>query len=338
MKRWIRRIALGLVGLIALVLLVGAGYEAFGRRQSARQYPAPGKLVDIGGRHMQLDCRGTGSPTVVFESGLDIGGSMSWSAVHDSIAATTRACAYSRAGIMWSEPRTTAWTAKSAAEDLHRTLRIAGERTPFVLVGHSLGGPYIMTYTKYFGEDVAGLVFVDASHPDQVARMKEVMPLSIGDALRPFKIASALSWSGAVRLISASAGNVPNEPEAASRATAAYASTSLDGMLQEAEGIDSTFAEAGTFRKLGDRPLIVLTAMAPAKPADLKTMKMTPAADERRRAIWKSLHDDEASWSTRSQHQLVPDATHYIQFDQPQVVIAAVRAVVDSVRRQTPKR
>ena len=116
MKRWIRRIALGLVGLVVLVVAVGAAYEAFARRRAARTYPPPGKLVDIGGRHMQLDCRGAGSPTVVFESGLDVAGSLSWSAVHDSIARTTRACAYSRAGIMWSEPRPTAWTAKSAAE------------------------------------------------------------------------------------------------------------------------------------------------------------------------------------------------------------------------------
>ena len=65
-----------------------------------------GRLIDIGGgRHMQIDCRGSGTPTVVFEAGLDTMGSLSWSAVQDPVAATTRACAYSRSGIMWSEPR-----------------------------------------------------------------------------------------------------------------------------------------------------------------------------------------------------------------------------------------
>jgi len=111
-------------------------------------FPLQGKLVDIGGRRIQLDCRGTGSPIVIFESGLDINGSLSWSAVHDEIAKTTRACAYSRAGIMWSDPKDGPQNAKTIAEDLHAALAAAGEKPPFVLVGHSLGGPYIMTYTN----------------------------------------------------------------------------------------------------------------------------------------------------------------------------------------------
>src|SRR5689334_25308998 len=98
-----RRIGLGVLAIIALALGVGSGYEAIGRSRAARDFPPPGKLVDIGGRRIQLDCRGTGTPTVVFEDGLDMGGSLSWFGVHDSIAKTTRACAYSRAGIMWSE-------------------------------------------------------------------------------------------------------------------------------------------------------------------------------------------------------------------------------------------
>ena len=104
MKKWLRRVGLGIVGLLALAAIVGAAYELNGRRQATREFPPPGKLVDIGGRKIQIDCRGSGTATVVFEAGLDMGGSLSWSSVHDSIAKTTRACAYSRAGIMWSDP------------------------------------------------------------------------------------------------------------------------------------------------------------------------------------------------------------------------------------------
>jgi len=75
--------------------------------------------------------------------------------------------------------------------------------------------------------------------------------------------------------------------------------------------------------------LIVLTAMAPFTPAQLKELGMTPAAGVRFKQEWQSLHAEQARFSTQ---QIVPDATHYIQFDRPDVVVAAVRTVVDTVR------
>ena len=141
------KLFLGLLALFALILVVGAVWEQVQRRAAVRRFPPQGTLVDIGGRKIQLDCRGSGSPTVVLIHGLDTGGSLSWSAVHDSIARTTRTCAYSRAGIMWSDP-TPAFTPIGMAEDLHAALNAGGEKPPFVLVGHSLGGPISLLYTR----------------------------------------------------------------------------------------------------------------------------------------------------------------------------------------------
>src|SRR5215510_334494 len=98
----LKRMALGLAALLVAALAVGSGYEFTLRRRALREFPPPGRMVDIGGRKLQLDCRGTGSPIVVLESGLDMRGSLAWALVHDPIAATTRTCAYSRAGLMWS--------------------------------------------------------------------------------------------------------------------------------------------------------------------------------------------------------------------------------------------
>jgi pimeloyl-ACP methyl ester carboxylesterase len=331
-RRWLRRIALGIVGLIVLAVVVGSVYEFVGRRAAASAFPPPGKLVDIGGRRIQLDCRGTGSPIVVFEAGLDINGSLSWSAVHDSVARTTRACAYSRAGIMWSDPNAGPHNAATIAADLHAALQAAGERPPYVLVGHSLGGPYIMTYTKTFGADVAGLVFVDASHPDQVQRFKGILPDPASGEASLMKVAAALSWTGVVRLAMRGMAAPPNEPERGFQAMRAYAPTSLGSMLKESDAIDTTMAQAGSLRQLGDRPIVVLTANKPMAKEMMTSLKLTPDQAAKFQALWRSLHDEEASWSTRSRHQLVDDATHYIQFDRPDVVIAAVRSVVDSVR------
>lgn len=331
MKKWIGRIALGLVGLVVLIAITGAVYEAVGRRNAARDYPVPGKLVDIGGRRIQLDCRGTGSPTVVFEAGLDMGGSMSWYGVHDSIAKTTRACAYSRAGIMWSDPVSGAQTGKGIANDLHAALTKSGERPPYVLVAHSLGGPYAMIYTKYFGSEVAGLVFVDASHPEMVSRRKDLTPWTLAEATKSLRIPARLSRFGLVRKVAA-ADSAPPEPVYAVRATAAYTSTSLAAYLKEIDAFNQTLSEAGTLRQLGDRPLFVLTATKPMPREDLVSMKMTAAQGAEYQARWVQMQNEEASWSSRSQHRLVPESGHYVQFEKPEIVIAAVRSVVDSVR------
>jgi pimeloyl-ACP methyl ester carboxylesterase len=331
MMRWVKRIALIVGGLIVAAVLVGVSYEQIMRWRAAREYPAQGRLIDIGGRRMQIDCRGSGTPIVIFEAGLDTMGSLSWSAVHDAVAATTRACAYSRAGVMWSEPRAGKFETDNVARDLHALLLAAGERAPFVMVGHSLGGPYIMNFTRLYPQEVAGLVFVDASYPDQVGRMTQAAGKKMEAGLGVFKVANALSWTGIPRLVAAHTDS-PTIPAQTKLAEDAYISRSLGAALQELESLDAILSAAGQLRQLGDRPIVVLTATKPYPAAILKAMQMTTEQGRRIQTAWKEMHDEEASWSHHSRHELVPDAMHYIQFDRPDVVIAAVREVVNDVR------
>jgi pimeloyl-ACP methyl ester carboxylesterase len=288
--------------------------------------------VDIGGRRIQIDCRGLGSPTVVFESGLDALGSLSWAAVHDSVAKTTRACAYSRAGIMWSDRSSALFSNVSVAKDLHAALVAAGESGPFVMVAHSLGGPYVMTFTALFGSDVAGVVLVDASHPDQIARLEKATGLTMTPGTGALAFGSAVVRTGLVRML---AGDVapPRAPRYVHRAAAAYTPPSVASLLREASAVPLSFAEGGRSRDLGDRPLLVLTAMAQLTDAELKMQHLTRAQANAFRVEWKDLQRDESTWSRRGRQILVPNATHFIQFDQPNIVITAVRDVVFAVRQ-----
>lgn len=261
--------------------------------------------------------------------------------VHDQIAKTTRACAYSRAGIMWSDPGGGVRNGKSIAEDLHLTLLNAGEKAPYVLVGHSMGGPYIMIYTKYFSSEVAGLVFVDASHPDEIERLKAIMSLKQPEWLRLIaKAGAALAWTGITRAIAVplleksarSYWRLRQWPAFVSDAVMAYSPTSLGSMLNEADAFDQSLVEAGTTRELNDRPVSVVTGMEPLSADVLAHFNLTPAQGRQYQEIWKNMQDEEASWSNQSQHQLVFDAGHYIQFDRPDVVISAVLSVVNKLR------
>jgi pimeloyl-ACP methyl ester carboxylesterase len=333
--RWTKRILLGIGCFVGFAVLAGAGFETFMRWQASRQYPVSGKLVDIGGRKIQLDCQGKGSPTVVLESGLDALGSLSWAAVHDDIAQTTRVCAYSRAGILWSDPSTETFDRKNVPQDLHTALTKGGETAPWVMVGHSLGGPYIMMFTSLYESEVAGLVFVDASHPNQVAPLKKITGMS--QELPPAILIKALANIGVVRLISMQ-NTRTNAPPLVNQIEQAYLAQNIGSFLQEVQSSEAAIAAAGDFRQLGDRPLVVLTAMQKHSPAELQKMGMSQEQEMQIQALWQQLQADQATWSTHSRQEIVPDASHYIQFDRPDVVIKAVREVVINVRKTMRKK
>jgi pimeloyl-ACP methyl ester carboxylesterase len=200
------------------------------------------------------------------------------------------------------------------------------------MVGHSLGGPYMMTYTKYHGAEVAGLVFVDASHPDQVARLASITGKAAERPLALLGVAAKLSWTGLVRVLSGQLQFPALPDQRPVEAMRAYLPRSLGQEMLEMASLDSTFAEAGTFRELGDRPIVVLTAMAPMDSASLAALGMTKEQGAAFKVEWNALQTEEAGWSTNSRHEVFPDATHYIQMDRPDAVIRAVRDVVEAVR------
>lgn len=336
MLRILKRIFLGLVALIVLAIVVGAVWEQVARRSAARKYPVQGTLVDIGGRKIQLDCRGSGSPTVVLIHGLDTGGALSWSAVHDSIAATTRTCAYSRAGIMWSDP-TPAFSPAGIAEDLHAALQAGGEKAPFVLVGHSLGGPINLIYTRQYGDQVAGVVMVDASHPEQFERFKELGISTESLALKAIKVAASLSWTGVIRALAGDGTPMPNQPVEAARAQNAWTPRSIHGALIEMNALDTILAESSTARDLGDRPLVVLTAMKPLSESERQSLGVSEEQAGKQKQMWLEMHQEETRWSTAGRQVVLTDASHYIQFDRPDVVISAVADVVAAVRSAAVK-
>jgi pimeloyl-ACP methyl ester carboxylesterase len=127
------------------------------------QYPAPGRLIDVGGRTLHLHCAGNGSPTVLLQAG---GGAFAidWTLVQRPVAESTRVCSYDRAGLGWSDPGPSHEVVEEIVSDLHRALLAAGEKGPYVLVGASIGGPYIRAYQRTYPGDVAALVFTNSAN------------------------------------------------------------------------------------------------------------------------------------------------------------------------------
>jgi pimeloyl-ACP methyl ester carboxylesterase len=314
--KWMKRIGLVLVASLFLVVLAGFAFEQWSRRDAKSRFPPPGKRVDVDGIDSHLYCTGSGTPTVIFESGLDTDGSLGWSNVQPKLAELTRVCSYDRAGIMWSAPRPGVRDAKTIVNELRTLLANASEAPPYVLVGHSLGGPLVRVFAEAAGPDaVKGVVLVDSSHPQQLERA----PVPGGP---PATLLRVLAATGALRLLEDDPGMFGLSEDARLR-TAAFTPQSMPALMAEYQALELTLQQAGATGPLGERPLVVLTAL------DKPPERLEP---------WLVLQRELATLSTDSDQRFVPDCGHYIQQEQPEVVVTAVRDVVNAVREQKPVR
>jgi CubicO group peptidase (beta-lactamase class C family)/pimeloyl-ACP methyl ester carboxylesterase len=263
----------------------------------------PGTLVrlGVGDRSLFLSCSGTGSPTVILESGLNDTAAV-WSAVQSEVAATTRVCSYDRANVPGgasdpSDPTASTPRLRSAAElvaDLHALLA-AAVPGPYVLVGHSVGGLVVRLYAAAYPQEVAGLVLVDATHEDNWARLEE----EIGPSLWPLAV------------------------EQFTQAVTA-------GVLEPLD-LEATAAEARDAREeqpLLSMPLVVLTHTQPPDAATLLP-GLSVEASER---LWSEQQADLVTLLPNSQHIFAEESGHYIQLEQPDLVIDAIAHVIQAVR------
>lgn len=307
-------------------------------------YTQAQRLVDVDHkRRLNLYCRGTGSPTVVFESGLG-DSSSSWGLVQPAIAAKTRACSYDRAGLGFSDPATRASTAKNIADDLHALLAAASIKPPYILVGHSAAGLSLRVYADLHINEVVGLVLVDPSHEDQWVRewqigapgQKEKFDASLVEQAKCLEAAKkgfvkeTPIYKQCLDYVDEHVSPAINEAQKPIWATAGWQAAFLSEMQSTpyASG-DETRA---TRKSFGDLPIIVLTHAPHAK-----QQSETQEQGNQRTLLWEELHSQIASMSTRGINIIVPNAGHYIQFDRPQIVIDAVNEAIALSREAHPK-
>jgi hypothetical protein len=163
-RRWLRRLRRVGVGIAAL-LFAGALLEQVGAEVDRHRFPPQGTAIDLGdGRRMYLDCRGSGSPTVILDAGFR-NWSPTWTLVQPQIAEFTRVCSYDRPGLGLSDRGPRPRNVSALEADLVRLLVRANVSPPYVLVGHSAGGMYHRVFAASHREQVTGMVLVDSDEP-----------------------------------------------------------------------------------------------------------------------------------------------------------------------------
>lgn len=155
-----------IVCVLAIAVTALSGHSAKCDTQQDSGPRAPGKMVDLGGHRLHINCSGHGSPTVVIENGFDEY-SFDWILIQTRVEKFARVCSYDRAGYAWSEPGPKPRTFAQINLELRDALAKLGEKGPFVLVGHSFGGPIVRNFALAYPKLVAGIIFVDAASEEQ---------------------------------------------------------------------------------------------------------------------------------------------------------------------------
>lgn len=320
-QKLLRGFKITVLALLALPLTAGLVYELASRVAAENRYSPDGEIIDVGGHRLHMLRKGSGGPTVVFESGLDSFGHLSWYKVEEIVSRFSTTVSYDRAGLLWSERGSSPKTSESMADDLAALLHNGGFTKPYIIVGHSIAGITLREFIARNSDDIAGIVLVDASHPDQFNRIPEELNAS------PSRTIMELANSfGVIRMLSPR--SFPNtEPDAGINTIAtALVHRSIGTVVEELESAPRFAAQASSIASFGDIPLVVITATSPARNDSIPI----EFRDDFTR-IWNELQEDLLSLSTNSQHLFSPGSGHYIQIDQPEIIIEAITNIIESL-------
>ncbi len=250
-----------------------------------------GDRVDIGGRQMFISCQGTGTPTVILEHGLGATG-VDWELVQDAIESDTRVCFSSRAGMGFSDriDGEGVRTAQDAVDDLASVLMAADVSPPYILVGHSFGGFVVRMFADQHPDAVVGMVLVDTSHEDQFRLFEERLP-----------------------------------PETWAEVSQFFGTDNPERM-----DLQASSAEMAATSDLDDLPLVVIQADDQVTDAEAQGVSQAVAdeVDMVNNELAPLLQAELANLSTNSTLIFAEGSGHFVHVDRPEVVIQAIRSLL----------
>ena len=279
-----------------LAFAVGGAIATVSAATRSGPIASSGRMVDVGGRNLYLECTGTGSPTVILQAGLG-GASSTWARIAPEVAASTRVCAYDRAGHGRSD-EAGPQDGIALAADLHTLLERAGVTEPYVLVGHSSGGAYVRVFADRYPDQVAGMVLLDSQPADAFSALPDY-PAFYQNYRRVGILSPSLARIG---LLGPLLGLTDDQSTPAAARSGRDEIVSLPAALHQAQA----------FTSLGDRPLMVVSAGSGQQTG------------------WLEAQDELPQLSSNSSHRVLDAATHTSLIsgtDAP----ASTQAILDAV-------
>jgi pimeloyl-ACP methyl ester carboxylesterase len=280
----------------------------------------PGILIDIGGHKIHLYCKGSKGPLVVIDSGAG-GFSLEWRYIQQVLSKEGRVCTYDRAGYGWSDlgpmPRTT----KLIAAELHQLLTKAEILPPYIFIGHSFGGYTAQYYARNYKDEVAGMLLIDSSHPEQYKRLVVVSDdkSSTSDStVDSYKIIQPI---------------IPENYPQEFIETAHYFMSSWKSVItlrEEVASLPTSGQQITASDPMLNIPLIILT----------RGQRIWPLGEQgdASEKIWRQLQIELSEMSQNAIYLVVENSGHHIHLDQPDIVIRATRDLIESIDYDRPLR
>lgn len=316
-----------LFGVSAILLLVGSGftYEWFAAKQALQHYPAPGKMVDIGGFKLHINKIGNGEPTILLEAGSGET-SLSWRDIPAQLAEHATVVSYDRAGYAWSEEADEERSGANIVNELHSALEKEDIKGPYLVVGHSLGGMYARLFTQTYPDEVSGLVLIDARPENDERDTKTILEQENFTGNPPASVLKLLKHSGMLRL---------------------FQDFMLEGLVEEQDRgqFINVIAKPGYFeakeeegvlayktedairgQHLGSLPVRII---ARGLPQNYAQAGLSADSGRKLEAIWQAGQRDMLNLSTNSKLIIAERSGHMVIHDQPELIVETISSLLN---------
>lgn len=327
-----------LIGLAALIT-VGVLYQQVEARRRAARFQPPGEMIDVGGHRVHAWCGGSGAPLVLLESGI-AASSLSWSLVQPKIAAFARVCAYDRAGLAWSDAASCARTFQQIVAELSRLLEHVAPAGQLVLVGHSFGTFVVRAFAEQHPRRVAGLVLVDP--PTEWLTVTPHRRRMLRGGRQLSRVGALLARVGVVRAcLALLTAGVPAAPRGFVKVFGPTAARTLARLVGEVRKlppevhpiVQELWCQPKCFRSMADHLAVLeregaaMRAVSP--PPDIPVAVISSGNQPPEYLIE---HRRLAERSAAGRHLVAARSSHWVQFDEPELIVAAVRELVGRQR------